>query len=464
MYFSKNIEIALFMRRRNFIATAGLSMLGANRLFGKTDASFEVIKKQRSQTIKTKVLVVGGGPAGIGAAIGAAKAGAETLLIENYGFFGGVASWSIGMCMNQMRPNSEPRGYIHEMLLKKLQNYGEQAVRLSTHQFFVNVEYLKVAIMDALDEAGCKYLVHVKAVDVITNGNRLTGVIVSTKSGLVEITADVVVDCTGDADISYFAGAPTMKETGNLAPQTLLLNVSNINNYAPKDMSDVVSKAKSKYPLIPDSWGLTKISNCHHFYINHSGTKEFGNLDITDHEQFSRAECQSRRQVVQMTEAMREFGGGELAKCELVGASTQIGIRESRRIKGSYIITEEDSINGKRFDDVIAWRSGWLDIGFVRVSQMKIHQVPYRSIVPEQVDGLLAAGRCISASHEGAAAGKSIGNCIATGHAAGIAAALSSKEGKPPREIDVKKIQAILKNDDVDLTKGGEIQDSKMAN
>jgi ribulose 1,5-bisphosphate synthetase/thiazole synthase len=452
------------MRRRNFITTAGLSLLGVKRLFGQADKSFEVIKKQRSQTIKTKVLIVGGGPAGIGAAIGAAKAGAETLLIENYGFFGGVASWGIGMCMNQMRPDSEPRGFIHELLLKKLRNYGEQAVRLSTHQFFVNVEYLKVAVMDALDEAGCKYLVHVKAVDAIIKGDKITGVIVTTKSGLVEIIADVVVDCTGDADIAYFAGAPTMKETGNLAPQTLLLNVGNINNYSSKDMSDVVSKAKSKYPLIPDNWGLTKISNCHHYYINHSGTKELGNLDITNPEQYSRAECQSRRQVVQMTEAMREFGGGELGKCEIVGASTQIGIRESRRIKGSYIITEEDSLNGKRFDDVIAWRSGWLDIGFVRVSQMKIHQVPYRSIVPEQVDGLLAAGRCISASHEGAAAGKSIGNCIATGHAAGIAAALSSKSGKPPREIDVKKIQEILKNDEVDLTKGGEMQDSKMAN
>jgi hypothetical protein len=281
---------------------------------------------------------------------------------------------------------------------------------------------------------------------------------------LVEILADVVVDCSGDADISYFAGAPTLTETGNIAPQTLLLNVSNIENYSSKDMSGVVEKAKSRYPLIPDGWGLTKISNCHHFYINHSGTKGMGNFDITDPEQFSSAECQSRRQAVQMTEAMRAFGGGELQNVEIVGASSQIGVRESRRIKGSYVITEEDSMNGKRFDDVIAWRSGWLDIGFVRVTQMKIHQVPYRSIIPEQIDGLLAAGRCISTTHEGAAAGKSIGNCIATGHAAGIAAALSSKEKKVPREIDVKKIQEMLRNDGVDLTKGGEVQDKKMAN
>jgi len=106
----------------------------------------------------------------------------------------------------------------------------------------------------------------------------------------------------------------------------------------------------------------------------------------------------------------------------------------------------------------------WLDIGFTRVNQMKIHQVPFRALVPEQIDGLLAAGRCISASHAGAAAGKSMGNCFATGHAAGVAAALSSKEKKMPRELDVKKIQEILKKDGVDLTKGGETQNSKMAN
>ena len=452
------------MKRRNFITATGISLFGINRIFGNVSASPEIITKKRSRTITTKVLIVGGGPAGIGAAIGAAKAGAETLLIENYGFFGGVASWSIGMCINQMRPDEKPRGFVHELLLQKLQNYGEQAVRLSTHQFYVNVEYFKAAVLDALDEVGCKYLVHAKAVDAITEGNRITGVIFSSKSGLVEIKADVVIDCTGDADIAYFAGAPTMTETGNLAPQTLLLNLGKMDNYTSKDMDGVADKAKSKYPLIPDQWGLKKVSNCSHFVINHSGTKEMGNFDITDPFQFSQAECMSRRQIVQMTEAMREFGNGDLKKCEIVGASTQMGVRESRRIKGVYILTEEDAINGRQFSDVIAWRSGWLDIGFTRVNQMKIHQVPYRALVPEQIDGLLAAGRCISASHAGAAAGKSMGNCFATGHAAGVAAALSSKEKKTPGALDVKKIQEILMKDGVDLTKGGEIQDSRMAN
>lgn len=453
------------MKRRNFITTTGLSFLGLNKIFDQQPVAPEIMVKKRSRAIKTGVLVVGGGPAGIGAAIGAAKAGAETLLIENYGFFGGVAAWGLGMCINQMRPNEKPRGFVHELLLKKLQNYGDQAVRLSSHQFFVNVEYLKAAILDALDEVGCNYLVHAKAVDAITKGNRITGVIFSTKSGLAEIKADVVVDCTGDADIAYYSGAPTMIETGSLSPQTLLFNVANVNKYSGKDMAGVLEKAKEKYPLISESWGtwsLIKVSNNHHYYINHSGTRDLGNFNITDPAQFSKAECMSRRQVIQMTQAMREFGNGDLKNCEIVGASTQIGIRESRRIKGEYVLTEEDAVNGSRFDDVIAWRSGWLDIGYVKISQMKIHQVPYRALLPERINGLLAAGRCISASHAAASAGKSMGNCFATGHAAGVAAALASKMKITPRELDVKKIQEILRNDAVDLTIGGEVQDKNM--
>jgi len=453
------------MKRRKFIAATGLSIAGIGKVFGQMAESPTILKKKRSQVINTSVLVVGGGPAGIGAAIGSAKAGAKTLLIENYWCFCGFAAWGLGMCMNQMRPDGKPRGYVQELLLKKLQNYGAQAVRLSSHQYWVNVEYLKVAVLDALDEVGCSYLVHAKAVDATVKGNRITGVIFSSKSGLVEINADVVVDCTGDADVAYFAGAETLIETGALSPQTLLFNVANVGSYSRKDMAGVLEKARAKYPLISESWGtwdLERVSNNRHFYINHSGTRDLGNFDVTDPLQFSKAECISRRQVIQMTEAMREYAGGELKNVEIVGSSTQIGVRESRRLKGQYILTEEDALNGSRFDDVVAWRSGWLDVGFVKVSQMKIHQVPYRSLVPEKTEGLLAAGRCISATHLAASAGKSMGNCFATGHAAGVAAAISARNKVTPAETDIKVIQEAIRKDEVDLNKGGEEQPKDM--
>ena len=453
--------------RRNFIFSSLLGMTGLKSLQSKTwTAAPEYMPKARKTLMRTDVLVVGGGPGGIGAAIAAARSGAKTLLIENYGFFGGVAAWGLGMQINQMRPGGKSRSVIHEMLITKLKSYGQMAVRLKGHQVFCNVEYLKVAILDLLDDVGCQYLVHTKAVDTLVEGDRVMGVVVATKSGLANIYAQVIIDCTGDADITHFAGAETMKEIGNLSPQTLILNLINSKSkkMVDSEFQDKVNieKARKIYPLIPTTWFMDQVSNCNFSFINHPGTKELGNYDISDPFEFSEAECKSRRQIIQMVNAMREYGDDELKNLEICGAAPQIGVRESRRVKGVYVLTEEDAIQGMKFDDVIAWRSGYLDIGWVRFSRMKIHQVPYGAILPEKMNGLLTAGRSISASHEAASAGKSMGNCIATGHAAGIAASLAIKNFKQPREIAVSKIQDLLREDQVDLARGGEEQAEDM--
>lgn len=453
--------------RRTFLKTVGLSAAAISApaaLF----AAESTTQPQRTPNKKrapldghaVDVLVVGGGPAGIGAAIGAAKHGANTLLIENHAFFGGVAAWSLGMPINQMRPAGKPRGYVHELVIEKLLALGDQAVRIGRHELFCNVDYLKVAVLDALDQVGCKYLVHTQAVDAVVEGHRITGVVVGTKNGPATIRAKAVVDCTGDADVAYFAGAETMKEVGDLSPSTLLLNLGNVTRRQVRkaNLREIAEKAREKYPRIPASWGLPGVANSHHFYVNHSGTRDLGQFDASDPFQRSEAECQSRRQVVEMVQAMREFGGEDLQDIELIGVGTQIGVRETRRVKGSYVLTEEDALEGRKFDDAIAWRSGHLDIGFVRLARMKIHDVPYRSIVPEKLDGLLTAGRCISATHVGASAGKSMGNCVATGHAAGVAAAMSAQTNRPPRELQVGKIQDALRADEVDLDRGGEDQ------
>ena len=143
-----------------------------------------------------------------------------------------------------------------------------------------------------------------------------------------------------------------------------------------------------------------------------------------------------------------------MRRIEWIGTGPQVSVRETRRVKGSYVLTEEDAMTGRTFDDAIAWRSGFLDPAGqkgAKFVKMKIHDVPYRAIVPEKVDGLLMAGRCISATHVAAAAGKSMGNCMATGHAAGVAAALCAKQGTVPRALAVAELQAALRADAVDL-------------
>jgi hypothetical protein len=412
------------------------------------------------------VLVIGGGPAGIGAALGAARQGADTLLIENHAFLGGVASFTLGMCINQMRPWGRPRSAVHELVIRKLQSYGDLAVQIRDEGIlkdavFCNVEYLKVALLDALQEAGARHLVHTRAADAEVEEGVVKGVIVATKRGLARIRAHRIVDCSGDADVSFYAGAETMQDRVT-SPMTLCFNVTNVDMERAlafarngDNMKKLASAARDGNPLIPDRWGLRRFPSSNCFYINHAGTRMFGPMDATDPEQLTRAEGMSRRQVLQMVRAMREHGGEALADVEIITAGPQLGIRETRRVKGEYVLTEEDCLAGRAFDDAVAWRSGVLDIGFVRTQPMPTHHVPYRSLVPLDVDGLLVAGRCISADHVAASAGKSMGNCMATGHAAGLAAALSLAQDRMPRQLGPRDLQSALRQDGVDLDVAG---------
>jgi glycine/D-amino acid oxidase-like deaminating enzyme len=403
------------------------------------------------------VLVVGGGPAGIGAALGSARKGARTLLVENHAFFGGVAAWALGMPINQVHPAGKPRSVVHELLFEKLQAYGPQAVRPGKHELWCNVEYLKVAVLDALDAVGCRYLVDLRAADALVEGSRVAGVLVATKRGLMAIRARAVVDCTGDADVAFCAGAETMTEAAALMPMTLSLALTNIDatKVRDADVRDAIHAGRGQRPLIPSGFlEVNRIANGHSWYVNHAGTADLGRIDPTDPVARSRAECWSRRQALQMVQALRDAEDPALRDIEWIASGPQVGVRESRRVKGGYVLTEADALAGRRFEDAIAWRSGFFDPGGqagARFGRMKIHDVPYRTLVPETLDGLLMAGRCLSATHAGAMAGKSMGNCMATGHAAGVAAALAASRRVPPRELPVGAIQAALRADGVDL-------------
>jgi ribulose 1,5-bisphosphate synthetase/thiazole synthase len=448
--------------RRQFLgatraAVAGGTVLAAGMTPARAQSPTAPIVPRRAVLDDVEVLVVGGGPAGIGAALGAARKGAQTLLIENHAFFGGVAAWSMGMQMNQMRPGGSPRSQVHELLIEKLKAYGDQAIRLGQHEVWCNVEYLKVAVLDALDAVGCRYLVHIRAADAVVEGNRVTGVVVATKRGLQTIRAKVVVDCTGDADVAFYAGAETMIDKDVLMPMTLGLTLTNIdkNQVRPVDVEKAMHQARNKYPLIPS--GFIEVKQLAHgssWWINHAGTADLGRIDPTNVEQRTKAECFGRRQTLQMVQALRDSDNPTLRQIEWSGAGPQMSVRESRRVKGVYVITEEDAMAGRTFDDTIAWRSGFLDLGGQKGGKyikMQIHDVPYRAILPEKLDGLLTAGRCISATHAGAAAGKSMGNCMATGHAAGVAGALGARNNYPPREVRVAELQAALHSDGVNL-------------
>ncbi len=407
-------------------------------------------------------MVVGGGPAGIGAALGAARKGVNTLLIESHAFFGGIASFCIGMNLNHMRRGNVPRSHIHELLIEKLLAYGDLAGKIEGHSLRCNVEYLKVAILDALEEVGCKYLVHTRAVDAVVENNRVAAVVAATKKGLVTIRAQAVVDCSGDADVAHFAGAETLFDKDN-SPMTLALNVTNfdIDNVGESEFRAALREARKTktYSCVPRSCLIQRFPSSNTFMINHAGTREYGPLDASDPHQLTTAESFARRQALQMLAAFRRFGSDTIRNAELICTGPQIGVRESRRLKGVYILTEQDAAAGRKFDDTIAWRAGKIDVGGgVYDADMKVLNVPYRAILPEKLDGLLAAGRCISTTHIAHSAGKSMGNCLATGHAAGLAGALSAQKGCLPRDLGVSELQDALRADGVDLNYSSEQQ------
>ncbi len=412
--------------------------------------------------------MAGGGPAGIGAAIAAARRGAETMLVERYGFLGGVAAHGMGMPVNQMRPGGRGRSAVHELIVEAVQSYGGEAASLVDHALVCNVEYLKVAVMDALESVGCRYLLHSRVVGAVVEDARLVGAVLGTKEGLRQVRAKAFVDATGDADLVHYAGAETMKGRegdGFLSPMTLCFVVANVEPegaraYAARDedFADLLARARSTYPLLPESMILEKgpFPLEDHLVINHAGTRGRGALDGTNTEEMTEAERFSRRQVLEIVAALREFGGPPFARAQLAATGAQVGVRETRRVKGLYVLTEEDAMAGRRFEDAVAWRSGYLDIGWVRWEPMKVHDVPYRALVPERLEGLLVAGRCISATHVGASSGKSMGNCMATGHAAGLAAGRCAARGCSPRDLDVAELQQALAEDGVDLRWEGE--------
>lgn len=444
------MKVAAIPRRR-FLAGGG-AVVGAVAFAGQgasasVPASSPSVDYRATPVLDTvDVLVVGGGPAGIGAALAAKRQGVRCLLVESYSFFGGSAVWGLGKPMEQMRPDSKPRSVIHEDVLKHLTALGDQAARIEGHRVFPHVHFLKAAIVDTLDTTGCPYLVHVQAVDTLVDGNRVTGVVLATKQGMHRVHADVVVDCTGDAAIASFAGAPPLSEGAASGPMGLAaafvdIDVSSVRD---QDVTDAMDDNRGQFPLLPNTIrGLRQVANARFAYLDHRGAEGFDPLDPLDPIQRSKAECLGRRQVLQMEHAMRESSAAALQDIDLCEGAPQVTVPTPRRVKGVYTLTRQDVEGEAVFSDTIALRcdiAGEVPTGC---------GIPYRTLIPEELDNVLITGTGLSA--EPGAGSAAAGNSMATGHAAGVAAAIAVNEGITPRRVDVRAIRDRLKADGVPL-------------
>jgi len=445
--------------------------------------------RQAMRAGRCHVLVVGGGPAGMGAAIGAAQAGTDTVLVERYGFLGGNATAALVMpwmsfytqrgsvavvdntkLMPQDHGPGEPvvGGALAVFLGRLYASHG--AIPPSPDTGFTvpfDPEILKVTAQEILDEAGVKVLLHAFASTVLGEAGRPSGVVFETKSGPVVIEADIIIDCTGDGDIAALAGCDYevgREEDGLTQPMTLMFRMVGFDHAAFSEfvhgnptqwrgvhgLWDLVSKATANGDLNLTREDILFFATTHPGEVALNCTRVTGVLG-TNVFDLTRAEWESHRQAAQIASFLRKYVPGfeNSYNCQ---SGTAIGVRETRRIVGDYRMTVEDVLGAAKFDDAVARGTYPVDIhsptgrGTVlkKVPSGEWYEVPMRALLPKGMEGLLVAGRCISGSHEAHSSYRVTPTCMATGQAAGVCAAIAAKGRVRTREVAAGAVQREL--------------------
>jgi hypothetical protein len=422
------------------------------------------------------VVVVGGGPAGLAAATAAARNGADVLIIERYGFLGGMGT--AGGVTNFAGlfglVHGETRQVVHGVaddLLDRVDRLGglnkpQQGLqgRITVRSY--DVSTLKCAADDLLLSAGVKILFHAVAVDVVMDGGAIVALIVETKSGRRAVRAKTFIDCSGDADLAARAGVPfetgdghgsglfpsMMFRVGGVDPERALAAIGEF-----KAIDRLMNEAAGKGYSFPREGAIVRPQkNPTEWRVNVTQIRNSDGLamDATDALQLSDGEIDGRRQVQEYFRFMKnEVPGFENA--HIVEIAPQVGIRETRRIGGLYSLSGEDIVGCADFQDTIgvnAWPmelhvAGKVEWGFFPDGSRGFCQLPYRMLVPNGVSNLLVAGRCASMNHEGQSAARASGACFAMGEAAGTAAAMvADRLNSTVAQVDVAALQQKLKD------------------
>jgi hypothetical protein len=410
-------------------------------------------------SLSSSLTVIGAGPAGCAGAIAAARLGREVLLIERYGFPGGMATTALVHPWMSYFAGDRPiiAGVFAEVVraLKARGGFKDSEHFGNRHHCF-DPEILKQELMAMLQSAGVKLLFHTFVTGVETTGGRITSLQLASKSGLETISPQLVIDASGDGDIGAWAGAPFEKgrpEDGLMQPMTLHFRMAGVDwkqvpSREAMNQLYLAAKASGEIDCPRENllWFDTTIPDQIHF-----NTTRVTRVDGTSKQDLTRGEIESRRQVQEIVAFLQKrVPGFERAYLSQTGA--QIGVRETRRILGEYVLTGEDVLAGRKFPDAIALGCYPIDVhnpageGTVLkyLPPGEFYAIPYRCLLPRSIDNLLVAGRPISTTHEAHASTRVQVICYATGQAAGVAAALAAEQNRPPREVPVREIQQAL--------------------
>jgi hypothetical protein len=414
---------------------------------------------------KVDVLVVGGGPAGVGAALAAARNGARTLVVEQFNCLGGVATAGGHGHISKYDEEGTGRrivGGIADEIARGVVDRGFGT--RNSHGIWFEVEGLKLLLDRMAEDGGVELLYHTFFCDTVVEGGAVVGAVIQNKNGRQVIAARRIVDCTGDGDVAAHAGCPY--EVGRLSdakcqPVTLMFTIGGVDwgkvsawrtDYQMKEIWEEAQRKGDMRPFQktimgwwwtptrPDQVGVNFTHMIH--------------VDATKAEDLTAATIEGRKQAYETIGVYRKYVPG-MDHCYMVSTPNTVGIRESRRIMGDYVLTEEDVKGQKEFEDNICYGSFFVDIHCIDGPGMdhtvwrpprgfKYH-IPYRVLVPRHIENLLTAGRCVSCTHIALGSIRVMVPCIGMGEAAGTAAALSLKKGIPPRRLDPGQLQQQLR-------------------
>lgn len=435
---------------------------------------------------KYEVIVSGGGTSGISAALAASRMGANVLLIEKNGFVGGTAASGLPFVDFFSRNGAQIIGGQAEELMERLAREKAALGHIRTGNGHLNSvtmidpEWVKIVAEEMLLESGCSILYHSFVCGARVENRVVKAILVANKDGLTEFEADCFIDTTGDGDVAYFSGAEYQlgrESDGLCQAMSLLFRLGDVD----------VEKAASLFtenPIVEKPLGGDHAHNLHisgklskwndvirenHIFphpdhniwagtlweneLTYVNTIRVSEKNGADAWELSEAETEARRQLKKIIRFLNAYVPG-MEKAHITSVPDGIGIRETRRIMGEYVLTGEDILSGRKFEDKIAQNGYCIDIHDPKgegwgVSHIRsadaCYDIPYRCIVPKQLDNLLVAGRCISTTAEALASTRIMPSCMALGEAAGIAGALAVEKKLAPRSVPLTELQELLR-------------------
>jgi hypothetical protein len=436
-----------------------------------------------------EVLVVGSGPAGIGAAIAAARSGAKTMIIERYGFVGGNLTMAMVNPMftfHDIHGRQVIQGIAGEFanrLVQQGSSFGHVTDLTFDNPGMMpyDPEGTKVLLFGMLEEVGVELLLHTLVVGVQQEERKIKAVIIESKSGRQAICPKYIIDCSADADVVARAGGAFVKgreSDGIMQPVTLYFRIGGVDNEilrqwmkdnrnllkdSPTDkeidsqkliaflgMNDMVKKAMETGELDPNVAPrilMYQLPLPGQFSVNSTRLQGIDGTNVRD---LTRAEIALRKQAQQVHKFLKKYVGG-FENSIIIDTGVQAGIRETRRIVGEYIMTEEDVLNGAAFPDGISCGTFAIDVhppnGEQQIftgSGKVVYEIPYRCTIPKEIDNVLVAGRCISATHLAIGSTRVMATCMGIGQGVGTAVAIACKNNSNVREVDFKYLRETL--------------------